>query len=419
MKKLKKIIIPAVLMLAASAAVMAIINNPPKSEGRNRGQENKMNVAAAQITPQDFQVKLASYGVVQPKTQTSLISQVSGEVVYLSEKFREGGFFNKGERLLAVDARDYQANVDIARAALAAADLALKEEQARGTQALEDWQRLRKDEKPDELAMRKPQLAYATANLAAARAELNKALLALERTEIKAPYNGRVLSKQVDIGQVIAGNSLLGEIYATDVVEVRLPVNNEDLTLLDLPEEFREGSYSQQNIRVNFTSDIYKSQTWQGQIVRTEGAIDQNSQQLYVVAEIKDPFSISKDQSPVKIGQYVNATIFGKLLTDAIVIDKNTIYQESYVYTLVNDALKRTDIHIRWQNDNLAIIDRGLSVNSMLVSTPLGMVSSGTRVNLVNADGSPKKRPGKDRGKGKNKDKQESIAAARAGGAKS
>ncbi|WP_281560615.1 efflux RND transporter periplasmic adaptor subunit [Thalassomonas sp. RHCl1] len=417
MKKLNKIIIPALLILTASAAVMAIINNPPKSEGRSRGQENKMNVAAAKIAPRDFQVKLASYGVVQPKTRTSLISQVSGEVVYLSDKFREGGFFNKGERLLTVDPRDYRANVDIARAALAAADLALKEEQARGTQALEDWLRLRKDEKPDELAMRKPQLAYAKANLGAARAELNKALLALERTEIKAPYNGRVLSKQVDIGQVIAGNSLLGEIYATDVVEVRLPVNNEDLPLLDLPEEFRQGSYSQQNIRVHFTSDLYQTQTWQGQVVRTEGAIDQNSQQLYVVAEIKDPFSISKDQSPVKIGQYVNATIFGKLLTDAIVIDKNTIYQESYVYTLVNEALKRTDIDIRWQNETLAIIDRGLSATSILVSTPLGMVSSGTRVNVINAGGSPNKRPGKDRGKGKNKDKQQSIAAA--GGAKS
>jgi hypothetical protein len=125
--------------------------------------------------------------------------------------------------------------------------------------------------------------------------------------------------------------------------------------------------------------------------VRTEGAIDETARQLHVIAQIDDPFGPgSEGRAPIKIGQYVTATLEGKIVPAAIVIPNSTIYQGSYVYIVEDDVLSRRDIDIVWQNDAEAIVGAGLEPGNALVSTPLGQVTSGIRVSIV---GQEQKRP--------------------------
>ncbi|MEI4549954.1 efflux RND transporter periplasmic adaptor subunit [Pseudoalteromonas spongiae] len=380
-----RFVMPVLILIVAGIIVSVIFKNPPTAKRFGGAKQAQLIVDAKTIEPRSYRVQVASYGIVKPRTQSILVAQVSGEISFISDSLRDGGFFEKGQMLLSIDERDYLAEVKIAEASLLSAKQALVEEQARGKQALADWQRLGSGDTPSDLVLRKPQLAAQQANVLSAQAKLEKAQLALERTKIVAPFSGRVLKKHVDIGQVVSNNAQLAEIFATDKVEIRLPINNKDLAFINLPEVYQSGEKTNQNSLVTFNSDLIGEQTWQGTLVRTEGAINDASQQLYVVAQIEDPYSTPvSGQNPVKIGQYVSATIKGREIPNALVIPNNAIYQGSYVYVLDKEnQLLRKDISLAWQGESESLVATGLMANERLVVTPLGQVSSGTRVAVI------------------------------------
>ncbi|MFQ3203473.1 MAG: RND family efflux transporter MFP subunit [Pseudoalteromonas tetraodonis] len=382
----QKIIVPAAIIIATIFLVMFIKGNLPKASRFSAPPKAKINVAVKPLQLIDYPVEIDSFGTVKPRTQSMLVAQVSGLIIDINEQFREGGFFEKGDVLLQLDDRDLKAEVKSAQANLLNAEQNLLEEQARGRQALTDWQRLGNESEPSILVLRKPQLAAAQAQVLSAQAQLEKAQLNLERTKIKAPYAGRVLNRSVDLGQVVSNNMQLATIYATDSVEIRLPIKNKDLPFINLPEQYRDGAKNQRGSAVNFTSDLIGEQQWQGQLIRTEGAIDESAQQLYVVAKINDPYkSTSDNQYPVKIGQYVKAKINGKVASQVLVIPNSAIYQGSYVYVVENGTLQRKNIALAWQNALQGIVSKGLEAGSQLVLTPLGQVSSGTPVQIMDA----------------------------------
>ncbi|ATC93809.1 efflux RND transporter periplasmic adaptor subunit [Pseudoalteromonas tunicata] len=387
MKLNKKNILPLVIVSAAVAAIALIVNNPPKPARGMAAKPAQMAVETQLINGQTFDVVIDSFGVVQPRTQSVLVAQASGQINEVSSQFRDGGFFEAGDILVKLDDRDHKAEVKIAQSSLMSAKQALFEEQARVKQALADWQRLGNGQQANALVLREPQLEAAKAKVLSAEAQLEKAQLTLERTQIVAPYAGRILKKHVDLGQVVNNNTQLADIYAVDYVEIRLPIKNKDLQLIKLPEQYRDVAQTPVGSDVTFKSDLVQAQTWQGQVVRTESAIDSQSQQLYVVAQIDDPYQAKLNQiSPIKIGQYVSAKIKGKTLSDVIVIPNSAIYQGSYVYTVENDVLKRKEISLSWQNAEQAIVSEGLGKGDQLVLTPLGQVSSGTPVKMQNAN---------------------------------
>lgn len=311
-----------------------------------------------------------------------LVAQVEGQIVDLNPNLRDGGFFESGDVLVTIDSRDYAAGVSIAEAALADSRQTLAEAEARSNQAREDWDRLGNEEEIPNLVLRIPQLEAARARVLSAESSLRKARLDLERTAIQAPFAGRVLTKFVDLGQVVSRNTQLAEIFATDIVEIRLPIRNRDLPFIDLPEVYRH-SVEPRNSggRVEISSDLAGLATWQAELVRTEGAIDQTARQLHVIAQIDDPFAPPDNgQTPLKIGQYVTAKLDGNVVAGALVIPNNSIYQGTYVYVVENGILARRDIDILWQNEDEAIVSTGLAVGDQLVTTALGQVTSGVRV---------------------------------------
>lgn len=363
--------------------------NPPEAPQRAAFAGPMMSVETLPVIARDYQIMLQSYGTVQPRTRSMLIAQVGGQIVSVNENVRDGGFFEQGDVLGQIDPRDYEADVQIAEATLADARQALAEAVARSEQAQEDWRRLGNEGEPTELVLRIPQLEAARARVKSAESNLSKAKLDLERTNIVAPFAGRVLRKLVDIGQVVGMNTQLAEIYATDIVEVRLPLRNRDLGYVNLPEAYRFTDIDPADtVDVVIRSDLIGDETWQANLVRTEGAIDESARQLHVIAQINDPYGRNNvGRSPIKIGQYVTAEIEGKYLSDVMVIPNHTIYQGTYVYTVEDGILRRKDIDIAWQNDEEAVVASGLKPGDELVTTPLGQVTSGIQVSVIGAAG--------------------------------
>jgi RND family efflux transporter MFP subunit len=378
-------IVPVVILVSLLGLAYFIKSNPPQSKYRDARPAAQMLVETQRISTQSYPVRVQSYGTVAPRTQTALVAQVGGQIVEVSPAFRDGGFFNKGDVLMRIDGRDYDADVNIAQAAVIDAQQALAEAQARSEQARKDWERLGNSEAPSPLVLREPQLQAARARVLSAQSTLDKARLDRARADIVAPYSGRVLDAQVDVGQVLVPGTAIATVYATDVVEIRLPLRNADLPFVQLPVSARTSTSSQGvPTRVEIRSELGTPTVWPAQLVRTEGAIDPTARQLHVIAQIDDPFGPGSDgRTPLKIGQYVTAEVEGIVLDNVIVIPNSAIYQGSYAYTVEEGVLQRKQVQVAWQNDTDAVIKAGLVTGDELVTTSLGQVTSGVRVTIA------------------------------------
>lgn len=382
-------LLPLFLLALFIGVAQLISHFKPVSAIREAPPTPVISVETERLVPRDYRVVVNSFGRVQPRTEGELVAQVSGQIIDISPNFRDGGFFEAGETLVTIDPRDYRIQVNIAAAELANAKVNLEEQQALADQARKDREILNKRGQASDYALRKPQVAAARSQIDAARAKLAQAELAVERTQVKAPYAGRILSRSVDRGVVVSANQALARIYATDRVEVRLPLKNSELAYVDLPESYRNEGPGQHALpAVTIVNRLGSApEQWSATLVRTAGAIDEQSQQLYVTAQIENPYVEDEGgRRPLKIGQYVTAQIQGRTLPDAIVIPNSAIYQGSFVYLFDQGLLQRAEIEVAWQNSRESLISSGLKAGDQLVLTPLGQVSSGTPVKRVAGD---------------------------------
>ncbi|MEL6366775.1 MAG: efflux RND transporter periplasmic adaptor subunit [Pseudomonadota bacterium] len=375
-----KTLVPLAIIAGLFGIAYFISSNPPEAPRRGGGDGPQLVVETMKIEPRDYPVMLESYGTVQPRTRSQLVSQVNGQITAIGPAFREGGIFKKGDMLVQVDPRDFSADVDIARATLLDAEQVLAEARARTEQALADWQALGNDGEPPALVARMPQLRAAEARVASARAALTKAELSLERATITAPFDGRVLTQLADLGQVVTPNTALGEIYATDSVEVRLPLRDRDLPFIDLPGQIAANESGDANVFL--ASTLGDDTEWPAVLVRTESAIDPTARQLHVIAQLTDPYPGS---SPITIGQYVTAAVRGKTIADALVVPNEVLSQGTFVFVVDDGVLDRRRVDVVWQNDIESIVAGGIAAGEQVVTTQLGQVTSGTRVQILNA----------------------------------
>jgi multidrug efflux pump subunit AcrA (membrane-fusion protein) len=185
--------LPFLILGGGTLVYYVLVATKPVAE-RRTPPEPVIKVETQELQLRPFTVVLDSQGAVSARTESTLIPQVSGEVMRVADNFREGGFFDEGDILLEIDPSDYKTALTIAQANLAEAQVRLAEEEAQTSQAQRDWDRLGEGDIPTDLVLRVPQLALARASVAAAEARVEEARRNLERTRITAPYDGRVLS---------------------------------------------------------------------------------------------------------------------------------------------------------------------------------------------------------------------------------
>lgn len=366
--------LPLFIVGAFALIIFLLITVKPQVKREHQPTNNGITVETLPLHKRPYQIILNSFGRIQPGIQSSLVAQVSGQIKWVSEQLREGGEFHQGDVLLRIDDRDYQVQVDIARAELASSKAALEEEISKSEQAQREWNSANLTTPATPFALRKPQLAAAQANLQSAQAKLNQALLNLQRTSIQAPYNGKVRSQSVDLGDVVNNNTVLANIFASDYAEIKLAIKNSELNLLNPA----DGKIELLNT-LSATTEV-----WPAELKRTAAAIDENSQQMNIIARVKHPFN-TQGKTPLLAGQYMDAKIFARQLTDAIVIPNKSLYQGHYVYIVRAGLLEKREVKLLWQNDNDSIISQGLNEGDELIITPLGQVSSGTQVQVNGA----------------------------------
>lgn len=380
--KLLKWTLPVLVLVVAVAGGRYIISQRPEAP-QFQPPQVRVSIDAIRVTPEDYQVVIRGEGTVEPRTESTLIPQVSGQIVAISPTFREGGFFERGDVLVTLDPRDYELAIASAEAQVAQAESALEQELAQAKVVEGDWRMLGRE--APELGLRKPQIAAARATLLSAQAQLERARFDLERTRIRAPYEGQVLEKNVDVGQFVSTGTVLARVYATDYVEIRVPLSSRQLEFVDLPERFR-GETEQRGTagpEVVVKAELGRREwRWSGRIVRAEGAIDTRTRQLFVVAQVDDPYVRGADgQPPLRIGQFVEVEIKGRVLENAFVLPRSALRDAVEVLIVDDDSrLQRRAVGIAWTDAAHAVVTDGLAAGEVVNVTPLAVAADGTLV---------------------------------------
>ncbi|MFQ3236567.1 MAG: RND family efflux transporter MFP subunit [Paraglaciecola sp.] len=369
-----------ILIIALAIGVSALMVSMKKVPEQKPVENKAFLVDATTIKTQDLNFIVKSQGIVAPKIQTILSAQVTGRIVNVSESFIEGGMFRKGDLLIQIEQFDYITDLKLWEAELAKANAALLEEQARGDVAAKEWQTFNRGTAP-ELGLRKPQLAKELANVRATQAQLERAQRNLQRTTIRAPYDGMVKDKQANIGQFVSLGGTLGTVYSTDVAEVRMPLSDNDLAYLELPSA--QGVDAQVTLHASIAGKLV---SWQGILTRNEGVFDQQSRVIYGVAEIADPYLRTKRPSgdALKFGRFVQADIIGSRALGLVVLSRDVMRLDGTVM-VVNDqrTLEIRDVQVQRADEKHVYISSGLKDGELVITSVVPNPVDGMQLRLL------------------------------------
>jgi len=372
MVPLRYVLTPFAILIAAIVLFAIFAALAPKPEKKPINIKAPL-VAVTDIQRKDVRFQIASQGSVMPRTETTLISEVSGVVTQVSDKFLVGGYFKQGETLLTIDDISYQVALLKAQARLDAATAKLVEEQARHDQARDEWSLTGKSyEDAPILALRTPQLQQAKADLLAAEADIKEAKIKLSRTKILAPYDAMLKEKKVDVGQYVTIGSQLAVTFAVDYAEVRLPIKHRDIDFLNLP---RINLLTDDSSKVELYFNLLgEKHSWQSSLARYEGVVDRKSRVHYVVAQVDDPYDLKADNGheEIRIGTFVNANIEGRLVENAVAIPRSALQGTNSINMVDREnKLQISKINVLYADSDFAYTLDELDSSQRIVLTKL------------------------------------------------
>ncbi len=385
MNKWVKTFLPLAIVLGSLLILVFLIQSRPEVVSKPPVVPPPL-VRVATATLDTIQLAVRSQGAVAPRTESALSAQTDGQIVYVSPSFVPGGFFEKDELLVRLDPRDAELAVTRAAADTARFATALQIEQEEARLAQDEWRQLGSGA-PMPLVLREPQLAQARANLEASVAALQQAKLNLERTEIRAPYAGRLRKKNVDVGQFLRRGDALATIYAINYAEVRLPIPDEELEFIDIPMQFRGETNQAAGPRVVISAEFAgRRHQWNGSVVRMEGEIDPMSRMVYAVARVQNPYGrgTNPDRPPLGIGMFIEAEILGKRYPDIAVLPRTAMHGTNQIAIIDGEnRLRFRDVDVLRIESNKVLIQGGIEAGERVCLSALETQLDGMEVRIL------------------------------------
>ena len=375
---LRKLVVPIVILIVFGFGAATLLATAPELKP-DTPEPIATTVRVRPAKPETVTLRVHSQGTVMPSTESQLIPEVSGRVVWMSPKLVAGGYFEKNDVLVKVEPQDYNNSRERARAMLvrAEAEHELAEFDYKRLQSLAERKLTSRSQLENSLRT----LRVAQASLTDARAAFSQAQQDVGRTELRAPFTGLVRSENVDIGQFVGRGTPIAQIYASDQVEIRLPISDRQLAYLDIPIARRGELPPDQQPSVTLSTE-YAGQdiSWQGTIVRAEAAIDTASRMVFLVARV----GADNAEIPLSVGLFVNADIEGREANDVVVLPRSALRDNNQVLVVDEDKkLRYRDIKLlRLYQDDL-LIKGGLADGERVCVSVMQTAIDGMTVNPV------------------------------------
>lgn len=364
-----------------------------------------------------LQIVIEAQGSVRPADEIDLVPQVSGVVVWKASQLESGAFFSRGDVLLRIDPRDFELAVTRAQAAVARARYQLDLSREEAVVARQEWQMVRQhreiNTEPTDLLLRLPQVRAAEAELLAAEAGLSEANLRLERTQIVAPFDGRVRDSSLDVGQYVMANQPVSRVYSTERAEIVVAVPDQDMAWLVIPQQLPELSAGQ--MAGQATTDIIgngrgeempappamvampharvladfagERHMWDGFISRAAAELDARSRMLRLVVEVDAPYAEGPHNgAPLLVGMFVDVEILGESVENVHVLPRAALHEDDVVWVASSAGVlhmrQAQVVHVR---DEHVLVRMDLSAGEEVIVSQLSGATEGMKIRVQNA----------------------------------
>jgi len=336
-------------------------------------------------------IRVRGSGTVRPSAEVTIAPQVGGRVTWVSSAFVSGGRFAAGQGLLRVDPADYENSVEAASAEVARAQVDVLTAEEEVAIARDEYQRLARREglDPDPenagaLVLREPQLRAAQAGLQSAEARLEDARLALQRTWIRAPFDGIVRDESVDLGQFVSPGQTIGRMYSTAEVEIVVPLSDNEASLISALWEARAGQEATR-IPVEITSDYGGVEyAWTGYVDRAEAALNEQTRTVDVVVRVPrafEPTPEQPDRPPLLIGSYATVDIEGTSYDRYAIVPAAAMRDGGVVWTIEADTLLvMIPVDLIQEIENQAFVLGAIPTGTPIIVSALPFVTNGMTV---------------------------------------
>jgi RND family efflux transporter MFP subunit len=379
-------LLPLVVLGAGVMGAVKLVQTSPKAKQRPR-QTHAALVQVQQLGRSNERAMIEAMGTVIPTQEIILQPRVSGEVVEINANLVPGGRLKAGEVILRIDPSDYELALEKTQSQIAQAMHDVKLEQGRQLIAQQEWNLLDMDATASdldrELALRKPHLIKAEAALEAAQAAFREAQLNLERTTIRAPFNGIVTEENVDVGAQVSPQSQLGILVGTDTYWVRASVAVDELHWIRFPSARGEkGSlaFVRQELGNGGKSKC------EGRVVRLMGDLEPQGRMARVLIAVEDPLRLKTSEQnglPLLIGAYVNVSIQGREIEDVISVPRKALRHGDTVWLMnAEGRLEIRHLKIAWRSRSTVLVHSGLEADDRLVVSDLPTPVAGMRLEV-------------------------------------
>ncbi len=374
MNSFKKYYKFSLIFILSSAVIAWFIINMPKPE-KSVEVNDVPSLTYTNVILQDQAIPVYSRGKVSAAHIRHITSEVPGLVEYKNPKLIRGAFVEQGELLIKLDQQPFILDIAEKQSTLDKAKLQLSETQAKARIAQKSA-----GKKSSEYARHIPQLTFAKSQVEAAKSALTYAKTQLEKTEITAAIGGKVIEDNINQGEYLQSTSSIGKLYGTDIVEVRLPLNDQQIDILGLKEINLLDPNNEKKVTVKVNSYHDRETVWHGHISRIEGERDSN-QLLYVIAQINNTQLDNQKNSPLLPGSFIEASIHGKTIKGLRILPRALIQADKQVWVINDDnRLERKEVNILYRGKELVYIQSGVNRHEKVVNTSFHQLISGLLV---------------------------------------
>ena len=387
----------AILLISASVAYLMVWLKP-EPEIRPLTSRIPFAVTAPAVVGTGA-IPVYGAGTVRPVAEIDVAAEINGKVVWVDPAFQSGGRVRKGQVLFRIDDADYRNRVQQARANVSAQHVAFLRANEEAQIARAEYAQFRRDQtdiaKANPLALWEPQLEAARASVARDSAVLADAELALARTKVRAPFRGVVQTESIDVGQFVVAGQSVGRLYATDAVEVVVPLSDANAVLIPGLWELKAGDGDRRVVARVIAEYGDGSYAWEGYVDRAEASLDEQTRTINVIVRVPNPFTSgtrvegagADPGPPLLVGKFAEVRIEGIIPDQYFILRRSALRPGNEVWAVRHDTrLTIVPVRVLQRSDDKVFVTGTLKAGQAVV---IGGIKVATEGRVVRIGGDP------------------------------
>ncbi len=403
-----------IVILVVGVVLMSALSAMKAKPDETLPEEVVAQVIGKQVFIQDFESTLFGYGTTKPHQLTEIIPEVGGKIVQVHPDLEVGNIIPQGELLFQIDPTNYEIALAQAEANLRSAEATVRQLEIQHQQDVaqldvskrmlaisqNDFERftklfqdnnaesarsletaemnfIREEEKLIQIQGRVNQhpadLASAKASVRSAEAQYNRAEVDLQRTQITAPFNARIVMKALELNQLVSANAPVLELADDSILEVVVSMDSAEvaqwlkLTRDQLKPQWFE-KFTNYPVKLEWTTNP-EQYAYVGNLDRVQRFNPENRtfELVVQVSNANQPSQVAQE-FPLTDGMFCRVHIPGKVAQNVIAVPRSAVDSQNIIYTSVDNRLRSQEVEIARIEKDTILISKGLQDGDIILT---------------------------------------------------